>query len=133
MLKMKWMGVLVLALLGSGCVGFYGTRSTYGGQGGAEVNGAVVSMAVKPEGTSGGSYAVTAMVVGVAVANLDGPFRWRIEAEGKEGVHEALYVQRLRTVTALSAGKATPTMISPRFLLSSASSSPPTSTATRMQ
>lgn len=89
---------LSVALIQTGCVGFYGKRSTYGG-GGAEVNGARVSMSVKPEGTSGGSYALSAMVVGVAVANLDGPFRWRIEAEGKEGVHQAMYVQRLRTVT----------------------------------
>lgn len=90
--------VLIFSLIQVGCVGFYGKRSTYTG-GGAEVNGALVSMQVKPEGTSGGSYALSAMVVGVAVANLDGPFRWRIEAEGKEGVHQAMYVQRLRTVT----------------------------------
>ena len=84
-------------------MGFYGTRSTYGGSGsGADVNGAEVSMQVKPEGTSGGSYAVSAMVVGVGVANLDGPFRWRIEAEGKEGVHEALYVTRIRTKTSVT-------------------------------
>lgn len=59
-------------------------------------------MSVNPQGTANGSYALSAMVVGVAVANLDGPFRWRIEAEGKEGVHEAMYVQRIRTVTALT-------------------------------
>lgn len=93
---------MLIPVIQTGCVGFYGTRSTYGGQDGAEVNGARVSMSVKPEGTSGGTYALSAMVVGVAIANLDGPFRWRIEAEGKEGIHEAMYVQRLRTVTALT-------------------------------
>lgn len=93
--------LLSVALIQAGCVGFYGKRSTYEGRG-AGVNGAQVSMSVKPEGTSGGSYALSAMVVGVAVANLDGPFRWRIEAEGKEGVHQAMYVQRLRTVTSLT-------------------------------
>jgi hypothetical protein len=93
--------LLSVALIQTGCVGFYGKRSTYAGRG-AEVNGAQVSMSVKPEGTSGGSYALSAMVVGVAVANLDGPFRWRIEAEGKEGVHQAMYVQRIRTVTSLT-------------------------------
>lgn len=92
---------LSVALMQTGCVGFYGKRSTYAGHG-VEVNGAQVSMSVKPEGSSGGSYALSAMVVGVAVANLDGPFRWRIEAEGKEGVHQAMYVQRLRTVTSIT-------------------------------
>jgi hypothetical protein len=42
------------------------------------------------------------MVVGVRLANMDGPFRWRIEAVGEEGVHEAMYVQNLRTVTAVT-------------------------------
>jgi hypothetical protein len=98
---MKNLLLLSVVLIQTGCVGFYGNRSTYAGRG-AEVNGAQVSMSVKPEGTSGGSYALSAMVVGVAVANLDGPFRWRIEAEGKEGVHQAMYVQRLRTVTSLT-------------------------------
>ena len=93
--------LLSVALIQTGCVGFYGKRSTYAGRG-VEVNGAQVSMSVKPEGTSGGSYALSAMVVGVAVANLDGPFRWRIEAEGKDGTHEAMYVQRIRTVTSLT-------------------------------
>lgn len=92
--------ILLGLLLQVGCVGFYGTRSTYGAVGsGADVNDATVSMQVKPEGTSGGSYAISAMVVGVGVANLDGPFRWRVEAVGQEGVHEAMYVQRIRTVT----------------------------------
>jgi len=87
----------------SSCVGIYGTRSTYGSNSEAvDVNGAKVSMIVKPEGTRGPTYAVSAMVVGVGVANLDGPFRWRIEAVGKEGVHGAMYVQRLRTLTSIT-------------------------------
>ena len=94
---------LVMCLALPSCMSFYGNRSTYGQSGaGASVNGATVSMQVKPEGTSGGSYALSAMVVGVGVANLDGPFRWRIEAVGKEGVHEAMYVQRIRTVTSIT-------------------------------
>ena len=82
------------------CMGLYGTRSTYGSQSAAAVvNEAKVSMVVKPEGTRGGAYSFSAMVVGVGVANLDGPFRWRIEAEGIEGKHEAMFVQNLRTET----------------------------------
>ena len=94
---------MAIALVCPGCMSFYGTRSTYGGSGeGVKVNGADVSMQVKPEGTSGGSYVLSAMVVGVGKANLDGPFRWRIEAEGKEGVHEALFVTRIRTKTSVT-------------------------------
>lgn len=97
------MAMLAFVLALTGCVSFYGNRSTYGqAGGGAVINGATVSMQVKPEGTSGGSYALSAMVVGAAVANLDGPFRWRIDAVGKEGVHEAMFVRRLRTVTSIT-------------------------------
>ena len=63
------------------------------------VNGAEIRMQVKPEGTSGGSYALSAMVVSAAVATLDGPFRWRIEATGEAGRQEYLVVHRIRTRT----------------------------------
>ncbi len=93
----------VLVMQGVGCVAFFGKSETYQGAGSvAKVNGARVSMQVKPEGTSGGSYSLSAMVVGVGVANLDGPFSWRIEAVGEQGVHEAMYVQDLRTVTSIT-------------------------------
>lgn len=99
----RFAGIAAFFLALSGCLSLYGTRSTYGQTGsGAVINGATVSMQVRPEGTANGSYTLSAMVVGVAVANLDGPFSWRIEAVGKEGVHEAMYVQRLRTVTAVT-------------------------------
>ena len=95
--------VLLVCGMSASCMSFYGNRSTYGQAGDAAViNGATVSLHVKPEGTGNGSYALSAMVVGVAVADLDGPFRWRIEAVGEEGVHEAMYVRRLRTVTAVT-------------------------------
>ncbi len=95
--------MMMFSLLLPSCMSFYGNRSTYGQiGGGAQINGATVSMQVKPEGTSGGSYALSAMVVGVGVANLDGPFSWRIEAVGKEGVHETMYVQGIRTVTSVT-------------------------------
>ena len=94
---------LSIAVIQCGCMSLYGTRNTYGQAGsGAVINVANVSMQVRPEGTANGSYVLSAMVVGVAVANLDGPFSWRIEAVGKEGVHEAMYVHRLRTVTAIT-------------------------------
>jgi len=66
----------------------------------AKVNGAEVRLRVKPEGTAGGSYVLSAMVVSTAVATLDGPFRWRIEATGEEGTHQSIILHRLKTRTA---------------------------------
>lgn len=63
------------------------------------VNGAAIRMQVRPEGTDGGSYALSAMVVGAAVATFDGPFRWRLEATGRAGSHESLVVHRVHTRT----------------------------------
>jgi len=56
-------------------------------------------MQVKPEGTDGGSYAFSAMVVGAAAATFDGPFRWRLEGTGKTGDQESLIVHRIHTRT----------------------------------
>lgn len=64
------------------------------------VNGARLRLQLKPEGSAGGSFAVSAMVVGAAVATLDGPFRWRIEASDESGHCEWLTIHRLRTRTA---------------------------------
>lgn len=63
------------------------------------VNGAGIRLQLKPEGTSGGSFGMSAMVVGATVATLDGPFRWRIEATDDKGQLEWLTVHRLRTRT----------------------------------
>ena len=95
---------LVLALLAllPGCAAIVAKKHTYGSSGGAEINGAEVALRVKPEGTAGGSFVMSAMVVSGGVATLDGPFRWRIEATGEPGKQESLLVHRLRTRTALS-------------------------------
>jgi hypothetical protein len=68
----------------------------------ATVNGAKVRLQLKPEGTDGPSFALSAMVVGAGFATLDGPFAWRIEATGESGKQEALIVHRLRTLTSLT-------------------------------
>ena len=94
---------LLPVLFLSGCFSLTGTRSTYqGGGNSVDVNGAKVSIEVRPEGTKGPNVALSAMVVGVGVANLDGPFRWRVSAVGAEGVHTGLYVNAIRTVTSKS-------------------------------
>ncbi len=93
-------GLISMVLLPlNSCMSHIGTRNTYVSQPGVDVNGARISMAVKPEGTDNGAFSFSAMVVGVAVANLNGPFAWRIEAEGVEGVHEKFKVERIRTIT----------------------------------
>lgn len=68
----------------------------------AKVNGAEIRMQVRPEGTDGGSYALSAMVVSTAVATFDGPFSWRLEALGKPGVHRSMEIHRIRTRTSVT-------------------------------
>jgi len=63
-----------------------------------KVNGADIRLQVKPEGTANGSIAVSAMVYSAAIATLEGPFRWRIQATGGLD-HEYLVVHRIRTRT----------------------------------
>lgn len=96
---MRAIGVLLAVFLLPGCAALVAKKHTYARSPSAAVNGAEVSLRVKPEGTDGGSYVVSAMVVSGGVATLDGPFRWRIEAVGAEGKHQALVVNRLRTTT----------------------------------
>ncbi len=87
-------------LLLASCMGLKATKHTYvGPPRGAELGGAEVRVAFRPEGTRPGSVMLSAMVVGGGVATLDGPFRWRVEALGRAGEHESLSVHRIRTRT----------------------------------
>jgi hypothetical protein len=100
MTKDKYKGLAMLvAVLCSSCVAFKGTKHTYMQGAPVEVAGAEVAMGFRPEGTRSGSVMVTAMVVGGGMATFDGPFRWRVEAVGREGKHELLVVHRIRTKT----------------------------------
>lgn len=84
----------------SSCAGLLAKKRSYQDTAaGVLVDGAVVKLQVKPEGTSPGSFMVSAMVVGGGMATLQGPFRWRFEAEGEAGRHEWLGVHRIRTRT----------------------------------
>jgi hypothetical protein len=89
----------VLSLLLTHCAAISARKHTYARGAAVPVNGAEVSLSVKPEGTAGGSFVVSAMVVSGGMATLDGPFRWRIEALGETGKQEALVIHRLRTTT----------------------------------
>ncbi len=90
-------GFLVPLVLGS-CGHIYTKSNTYSKVSGVDINGAIVRSAVKPNGGKGG-LSLSAMVYMAGAASLDGPFLWRIEAEGKEGVHEKLIVHRLKVDT----------------------------------
>lgn len=84
----------------SGCVSLIADKHTYDASSPpVRVNGADIRMQVRPEGTDGASYAVSAMVVSAAVATMDGPFRWRLEATGRQGEHCSLVIHRIHTRT----------------------------------
>lgn len=92
---------VALALFSCGCMSLIASKRTYQASSPAvTVGGAEVRMQVRPEGDAGGSYAVSAMVVAAAVATLDGPFSWRIEASGELGKQSHLVVHRVRVRTA---------------------------------
>ena len=96
--------VLSFSALGS-CVSLNAKKHTYGAAASSppvRVNGTDIRMQVKPEGTEPGSFTVSAMVVSAAVATLDGPFRWRLEATGESGKQESMVVHRIRTRTSKS-------------------------------
>lgn len=63
-----------------------------------EINGAKVTAALKPMGGSGG-FAISAMVVATGTGTLDGPFLWRVEAEGQDGVHEWIRLNQAKVTT----------------------------------
>jgi hypothetical protein len=91
-----------LCLILTHCTAISAKKHTYARGATASVNGAAVSLSVKPEGTAGGNFMLSAMVVSGGMATLDGPFRWRIEATGEAGRQQALVVHRLRTVTSVT-------------------------------
>ncbi|MDB2673618.1 hypothetical protein N9Y81_01550 [Akkermansiaceae bacterium] len=63
-----------------------------------EINGAQVKSALKPLGGKGG-ISLSAMVYAAGTGSLDGPFRWRVEAEGVEGEHGWIRVNQARVTT----------------------------------
>lgn len=98
---MKVYLVLPIVLGLSGCAHLFVKDRTYEGGGTVTINGAEVRSAVKPMGGKQG-ISVSAMVYNAASGETDGPFLWRIEAVGEEGVHESLTVHQLRVKTAVT-------------------------------
>jgi hypothetical protein len=96
--------VVFLACLVSlnSCVSLIAKKNTYDASASSPavtVNGASIRMQVKPEGTTAGSYALSAMVVSTAVATFDGPFRWRLEATGEAEKQQYFVIHKIRTRT----------------------------------
>lgn len=90
----------ILALLAS-CGHVITERSSYEGEQGVEVNGALVRSSVKPTGGEAG-FSFSAMVYTAGSGSLDGPFLWRIEANGDDGYHRSLTVHRIRVSTKIT-------------------------------
>jgi hypothetical protein len=100
---MRVAAIIAIAAGLSNCASIISQKNTYGHEGpGVKINDATVRMQVSPQGAGNGSVALTAMVVSTAIAKLEGPFRWRIEAQGTPGVHQSLVVHRIHTTTELS-------------------------------
>ncbi|MBK1830814.1 hypothetical protein JIN77_08765 [Verrucomicrobiaceae bacterium R5-34] len=89
---------ILLPLIVTSCGHLYTKSHSYAKSSTVTINGAKVGSAVKPEGGKGG-FSMSAMVYMAGAATLDGPFRWRIEAEGKEGIHKSLTVHRVKVIT----------------------------------
>jgi hypothetical protein len=84
----------------SNCVSLIAKKNTYLGNGpSVKINGADVRIQVSPQGTANGSVALSAMVVSTAIATMEGPFLWRVEAEGKTNEHRSLVIHRIKTMT----------------------------------
>jgi len=97
-MKIQILLALVGSLLLSNCGHFVTRGKTYQNSSGVGINGAKVFSSVKPNGGKGGaSFSALVYIGGVGV--VDGPFLWRIQAEGEEGVHESMVVHRAKVLT----------------------------------
>lgn len=95
---MKFLLPIIISLFLNSCGHIFTKSNTYDTQASAMINGAKVSSGVKPMGGNGG-FGLSAMIYMAGSAKLEGPFIWRIEAEGKLGEHTRLVVHRLKVET----------------------------------
>lgn len=91
---MKFFLAILAGFSLSSCAQFFVKDRTYEATGGLELNGAEVTSNVKPMGGKAGA-SISAMVYNAGFGETDGPFLWRIEALGQEGVHESLTVHQI--------------------------------------
>lgn len=88
----------IMAALTSSCGHIITKSHTYTRSEPVEINGAMVRSAVKPAGGNSG-FGLSAMVYMAGSATLDGPFIWRIEAEGEKQKHQSMVVHRIKVIT----------------------------------
>lgn len=94
----QMMTIALIALGLSSCGHIYTKSHSYQAGSGALLNQARVISSVKPMGGEGG-FALSAMVYMAGSATLDGPFIWRIQAEGQKGLHQSMTVHRVHVST----------------------------------
>lgn len=88
---------LAISLLSS-CGHIFTKSDTYDTSASVVVNGAKVTSGVKPNGGKAG-FGISAMIYMAGSAKLEGPFKWRIEAEGVADDHTSMVVHRLKVET----------------------------------
>lgn len=88
----------VLAISLSSCAHIFTKSNTYDTSSAVMINGAKVSSGLKPMGGQGG-FSLSAMIYTAGSAKLEGPFIWRIEAEGDAGEHTNLVVHHVKVET----------------------------------
>ncbi|MDA7882328.1 hypothetical protein N9A94_08500, partial [Akkermansiaceae bacterium] len=91
----------MLSLSSSSCVQFFSKNHSYRPTSPVEINGAKVSSALKAMGGES-KFSVSAMVYSAGSGTLDGPFLWRVEAEGQSGIREWLRVNEVRVATSFT-------------------------------
>jgi len=89
----------VVGLFALSACGHIITKShTYQKSQAVEINGAKVTGSVKPMGGDSG-FGFSAMIYMAGSATLDGPFIWRVEAEGEKDQHLYMIVHRVKVLT----------------------------------
>lgn len=88
----------MLAISLSSCAHVFTKSNTYDTSSAVTINGAKVSSGLKPMGGQGG-FSLSAMIYSAGSAKLEGPFIWRIEAEGAAQEHTNLIVHRVKVET----------------------------------
>lgn len=95
---------VIVTLSLTSCGHIFTKSNTYDTSSSVTINGAKVSSGVKPMGGKGG-MSFSAMIYMAGSAKLEGPFIWRIEAEGVANQHTRLIVHRLKVETSKTSRK----------------------------
>lgn len=96
---MQFLPSAFLCLLLASCGHIHTKSQSYQLNKAANVNGARVITEVKPMGGKPG-FSVSAMVYMAGSASLEGPFKWRVQAIGKQGVHQYMHIHSVSMRTA---------------------------------